>query len=86
MITVLYTSTFLRQYRKLPMDLQEEIDRAIALFESDPNSPSLKNHKLKEKMKDWRSMSVNYKFRIVFQEDAKGVYAMLAVGDHDIYK
>ncbi len=86
MITVVYRKTFVRMYQRLPADLQLEVKEKIAMFKENPRTPSLRTHKLTGKMKGCQSFSVNYKYRIVFEEDVKGVYALLAVGDHDVYK
>lgn len=83
---VVFTSPFLRQLKKLDPDLQEEVVEKVALFEKDPTYPALKVHKLKGRLKDRWSFSVNYKTRIVFQYLSKNEAVLLAVGDHDVYK
>lgn len=85
MITVLYKPTFVRQYKKLPAALQEEIKEKIALFAKKPKYPFLKTHKLKGKLKKFYSFSVNYEYRIVFVFESKTSAVMLAVGDHSVY-
>ncbi|MBI4994845.1 type II toxin-antitoxin system RelE/ParE family toxin [Candidatus Peregrinibacteria bacterium] len=86
MIEVLYKPTFVRQYKKLPSALQEEIKEKLVLFAKNPKYPFLKTHKLKGKLKGFYSFSVNYEYRIVFIFESKKSAVMLAVGDHDIYK
>ena len=86
MITVFYTPTFVRQYRKLPAALRQEVDEKIAIFTTNPREPSLRLHKLRGKLKGYFSFSVNYSYRILVEEDAKGVYALLGVDNHDIYR
>lgn len=80
-----FTAPFLRQLRKLDPDLQEEVAEKVELFQSNPDYPGLKIHKLKERLKDRWSFSVNYKTRIVFQYLAKDRIVLLAVGNHDVY-
>ncbi len=80
-----YHPKFIRQYNKLHPDLKTEIKEKIALFKEDPTNPVLKNHKLKGKLKDFQSFSVNYSHRILYKiKDNKVVLAQ--IGTHDIYK
>ena len=85
MIEIFYTPTFIREYDKLSQALKDEVKEKIAVFEEDPFSRSLRFHKLKGHMKKCCSFSVNYSYRVIVQKDAEGVYALLSVGDHDIY-
>ncbi len=86
MIQVFYTSTFVRHLKKLPPSLQEEVKEKIELFKKNPRHPSLKLHKLHGSMKGYFSFSVNYSYRIIAEKDDIGVFALLGVGDHDVYK
>lgn len=86
MMTIVYRPMFLRQYDKLPRDLQEEVKEKVALFAHDPRHPSLRAHKLKGRLRGSSSFSVNYKYRIVYEYESKNRVALLAVGDHDVYK
>ena len=86
MINTVYTPSFLKQYKKLPKTLKEEVREKIELFKQDPKHPFLKMHKLKGKLKNYYSFSVNYKYRIIFEYDTKTDIALLGVDDHDIYR
>jgi mRNA interferase YafQ len=86
MTQILYTPSFLRQFKKLPPELQEDIENAIKRFQKSPGDTVLKLHKLKGKLKGFFSFSVNYNHRIVCEEDQKGIWALLSVGDHAIYR
>jgi len=83
---VLYKPTFVRQYKKLPKALQQEVKEKIELFQKDPCHSFLKTHKLKGPLKNCWSFSVNYEHRIVFEYETKTTAALLAVGDHSVYK
>lgn len=83
---VYYKPSFVRALNKLPRDLQEEVIEKIELFKVAKNHKHLKVHKLKGKLKDRYSFSVNYKYRIVFLYISKAEAVLLAVGDHDVYK
>jgi len=86
MITLFYTPTFIKQYAKLPHELQAEVKEKIELFKEEPQHPFLKTHKLKGELKDLFSFSVNYKTRIVFMYDSKTEVSLLQVGSHDVYR
>ncbi len=83
---VVYKPTFIRQYKKLPQSLQDEVKDKIELFKSDSKHPFLKTHKLKEKLNAYFSFSVNYKYRIVFEYESSKRACFLVVGDHDVYQ
>ena len=85
MLNLIYAPNFLRQYKKLESDLQEEVLQKIKIFENEENHLSLKVHKLHGCLSDKYGFSVNYKIRIVFQYLSKKEVALLAVGDHEVY-
>jgi addiction module RelE/StbE family toxin len=86
MITIVFTARFLRQYKKLEPQLQEEVKESITLFKHNPKNSSLRLHKLQGTLKDQWSFSVNYQIRIVCMYDTNDTVALLRVGDHDVYK
>ena len=83
---VAFKPTFLRQFKKLPKNLQEEAHEKIKLFRHPANHPALKVHKLKGELSGYLSFSVNYRYRIVFKWESHSTSAVLfAIGDHTIY-
>ena len=85
-LRVLYKASFVRDYKKLPIEIQEEVRERIALFKNRDNHESLKVHKLKGSLKNCHSFSVTYAHRIVFIWEDKQTAVFLAFGDHDVYK
>ncbi len=83
---VAYASTFFRQLKKLPLDLQEEAFEKEELFKKDPKNKLLKTHKLKGRLQGSYSFSVNYKTRIIFEYLNKDKVVFISIGDHDVYK
>lgn len=86
MIKIFYKPSFVRQYKKLPIELQEEVKDKILEFKNPKSHIKLKVHKLKGKLQGFHSFSVNYKYRIVFLYENKSNIALLSVGDHDVYR
>ena len=84
-IIIEYTARFLKSLKKLETDLQEETYSKIDLFEENENHIILKLHKLKGKLSDKYSFSINYKYRVILYRD-KNVFTFLDIGDHDLYK
>jgi mRNA-degrading endonuclease YafQ of YafQ-DinJ toxin-antitoxin module len=53
---------------------------------NNPFDETLKTHKLKGKLKEFWSFSVNYSFRIVFEFIKKDEVIFYDIGDHRIYQ
>lgn len=86
MIKVHFKPAFVKKFKKLENDLQEEILEKIELFKNPKNHKQLKAHKLHGALSGRYSFSVNYKFRIVFVYLSKNETVLLAIGDHEVYK
>jgi len=83
---VYYKQSFVKQLKKLDEDLRKEIIAKIELFKDKENYKFLEVHKLKGRLKNFYSFSVNYRYRIVFQYESKNEVVLLMVGDHDVYR
>ena len=86
MIKISFAPEFFRQLKKLDFGLQNEAFEKIDLFKDRTNHKVLKVHKLKGKLRDKYSFSVNYKYRIVFIYFGKDQAYLEVIGSHDIYK
>ena len=85
MFDLVYSPRFVRQFKKLDADLQDEIVAKLELFKNKSNHEGLKVHKLKGHLKKYCSFSVNYSFRIVFSYGSKKDVYILSVGNHRVY-
>jgi mRNA-degrading endonuclease YafQ of YafQ-DinJ toxin-antitoxin module len=83
MIAIQYAPTFIRMYKRLDNNLQEEVKEKIALFKDALNHKNLKVHKLKGFLENTHSFSVNYKIRIVFEYEQGDTVNLLYVGSHE---
>lgn len=81
-----FKPSFVREFGKLPEDLQDEAMERIELFKDTKNHQKLKVHKLKGRLSSYYSFSVTYSHRIVFSFASKTEVVFLAIGDHDVYK
>lgn len=83
---VCYKPSFLRDFKRLPTELQEEAQERMIPFEDNSSHKKLKVHKLKGKLKEYHSFSVTYSHRIVFQYETKQRVVFIAIGDRAVYK
>lgn len=81
-----YKPSFIKQYSGLESALKEEVKEKIEAFKNKANHKQLKVHKLKGKLSDYHSFSVNYKYRIIFTYLSSKEAVLLAIGDHEIYQ
>jgi plasmid maintenance system killer protein len=83
---VAYKPSFLRQFKKLPKDLQDEASEKLDAFKRVERHAHLRVHALRGAMAGRFSFSVNYRYRIVFMWETRGKSAiLLAIGDHAVY-
>jgi addiction module RelE/StbE family toxin len=83
---IAFKPSFLREFKKLPTEIQDEAKIKIQLFRNSHNHEMLKVHKLKGKLKDFYSFSVTYSHRIVFTYEQDNTIVFLGIGTHEIYK
>jgi addiction module RelE/StbE family toxin len=81
-----YKPTFVRRFKKLSNELQEEILETIEALKDRKRHERLRVHKLTGKLKNYHSCSVNFKYRMVFLFEEKHIIVLADVGDHDVYK
>jgi len=81
-----YAPSFVRQYKKLSLELKEEVKEKIDLFSMNAKNPTLRIYRLKGKLQGRYSFSVNYAYRIIFEYRSKKEILLKAVGDHEVYR
>jgi mRNA-degrading endonuclease RelE of RelBE toxin-antitoxin system len=81
---LLFTKTFIRDYRKLPQDIQQLADKQLGLLLSDPRHPSLNLKKMKDPRDIWEGrITVSYRFTFNVAEET---YILRKVGTHDVLR
>jgi len=81
----IYTRQFIKEYKKLPQDIQNKLKDKVKLLEKNFSHPSLRIKKLNMKIGSveiWAgSLTMNYRFLFSIYED---YYTFLHIGTHDI--
>jgi addiction module RelE/StbE family toxin len=80
-MTVSYSKTFIKQAKKLHPDLRQKLQSKIQLFMKNPLHPSLRNHSLRGKYKNYRSIDITGNVRALYlQKEDEAIFD--AVGTH----
>jgi len=81
---LLFTKNFVREYRKLPQQIQEVTDKHLGLLLSNPQHPSLCIKKMQDPRNIWEGrVTESYRFTFQAEEDT---YILRKVGTHDMLK
>ena len=72
----------MRQYKKLPQDIQRKFNERVDLLLENPRNPLLRIHKLKGKKKPLKSMNITGDYRALFIQKGKHLVIFYRVGTH----
>lgn len=78
------TRTFIRLYRKLPLDIKERAKKVLGLLQSNPSHPSL-GHKKMTGQTDIFELRVSSNYRITYQKIGDTAY-LRKIGTHDLLR
>lgn len=84
---IISTDTYfkkLKKFIKKHPEILERYAKTIKLLEVDPYHPSLRLHKLQGKLKEYQSISITIKYRLIIDfiiEDERII--LLDIGSHD---
>jgi len=81
---LLFTKNFVRDYRKLPQEIQQTIDKQLEFLLENAKHPSLNVKKMNDPRNIWEGR-VTGGYRFTFQTEGD-VYILRKVGTHDIFK
>ena len=80
-MTITYSRNFIKQAEKLPINIKVKLYERIRTFRDNPLHPTLRNHSLRGKYKDYRSIDVTGNVRALYlQENDAAIFD--AVGTH----
>lgn len=82
---IYYHPQFFKSYKLLDKNIKRKAEIKEKIFRKNPFNSSLKTHKLKGKLKNQWSFSVDNQYRIIFEFDNSDVI-FLDIGTHKIYK
>ena len=77
-----YTSTFKRQFKKLPKQFQQQFVDRLNIFVLDPAAPQLRVHPLKGKYSGYWSMNINGDLRAIYQKQGDEIIIFALIGTH----
>lgn len=81
---LLFTKNFVREYRKLPQQIQKATDKQLGLLLSNAQHQSLCIKKMQDPRNIWEGrVTESYRFTFQIEEDT---YTLRKVGTHDILK
>lgn len=86
-VMIIYlTSRFKKSYRKLPRNLKERADEKDKIFRENPFNPILETHKLKGRLKNYWTYSVDENYRVLFRFENRNKVIYFDIDTHEIYK
>ena len=79
-----YHKNFTKQFEKLQRKEQEHVINILKLFENEPFTEQLKNHKLKGELSKFRSISAGGNLRLHYYEKEPNhiIVVFVAIGSH----
>ena len=80
-MTVSYSKNFIKQAKKLDVEVRDKLYKNILLFSSNPLHPRLRNHSLRGKFRQYRSIDITGDVRALYiQLDDEAIFD--TVGTH----
>ncbi len=80
-MVISYSKAFIKQAKKLSPQLRLKLQENISVFADNPLNPSLRNHALKGKYKEYRSIDITGDVRALYlQRESEAIFD--AVGTH----
>jgi len=76
--------TFKKDYRMLPAEIKEKVDKQLEFLLSNPNHPSLNLHHVRGTKGIWEEY-VDQQYRFTFEIESD-YYILRKVGSHDVIK
>lgn len=83
---IIYSSKFIREYKKLSNKIKKIAEEKEKIFCDNPFNRKLKTHKLSGKFKDFWSFSIAYKYRVVFEFAKDNTVHFHSIGTHQVYR
>ena len=81
-----YNVAFEKQFKALPLSVKKKALKSEKLLRENLFHPSLRLHKLKGKLNESWSISLDRKYRIIFVPIGDGDILFVSIGLHSIYE
>jgi len=82
---IYYSSHFEKVFKDLPSKIKKQAIEKEKIFRKNCFNKKLKTHKLKGKIKNYWSFSINYSYRILFEFSENNEVGFIDIGTHSIY-
>ena len=81
-----YSRKFVKQFKQLPVLIQEKTVKTETVFKRNPFYPGLRLHKLQGQLQDYWSVSITRDYRIIMKMTDEGKVIFGSIGRHSIYE
>ncbi len=82
---IYYSSHFEKAFKALPLNVRKQAIEKEKIFQENCFDKRLKTHKLKGRLENYWSFSINYSYRILFEFSDENEVGFIDVGTHSIY-
>ncbi len=82
---VIFDPKFIKQMDSLPLDVEDKLKKMLLLLRENALHPSLRLHKLSGKWEGFYSLSLDRKYRVIFEVMENQDLLFVSVGTHAIY-
>lgn len=79
---VKYEKSFKKQFKKLPLKLQDQFADRLELYLIDPLAQQLRVHPLRGKFVGYWSMNISGDFRALYRKDGDTITIFALIGTH----
>lgn len=85
-MTIKTSAVFDKAYKRRighNIKLIQQVKERLILFQTDPKSLLLKNHKLKGTFLGYRAFSITGDIRIVYEQESEDIVTLVDIGSHN---
>ncbi len=79
---IIYSKYFVKQYKKLPKDIQDKFKKRLDIFQNDNQNSILNIHGLRGAYAGKYSFNVTADYRVIFAYMEEGVAMLIDIGTH----
>lgn len=83
---IFYAKMFVKSFKRLLQHIQALAIKKEQLFKENPFHPSLRLHQLHGQFLGTMSLSLNKRYRIIFEHLGNGEFLFLSIGKHEMYR